>query len=367
MRPSYRPEPPESKRHSIAMASAFSDLAIAPGTPPMEAKLASEIPFGDGWQFEPKWDGFRCLAFRDGDAIELMSKTGKPLARYFPEVAEAIRALAKNRLVLDGELVLPVGDALSFGALQLRLHPAASRIEKLSRETPAQLMLFDALQIGGDVLVQRPLAERRTCLEQFMRRAAGPRLHLSPATRDPRVAVEWFARSGNALDGIVVKRVDAAYEPGERAMIKVKQQRTADCVVGGYRKGKSGVGSLLLGLFDHVGKLDYVGFTSSFSDEDRTALATKLAKDKGPSAFTGSSPGGVSRWSRGRDSAEWVPLKGDLVAEVAYDQVTGGRFRHGTTFLRWREDKRPDQCTQDQLEHELSPEALEQVLEKAAT
>ena len=226
-------------------------------------------------------------------------------------------------------------------------------------------MLFDALQIGTDVLVERPLAERRKVLERFMRRAAGPRLHLSPATSDPHIAADWFERSGKALDGIVVKRLEAPYEPGERAMIKVKQQRSADCVVGGYRKGKSGVGSLLLGLFDRSGKLDYVGFTSSFSDEDRAALAAKLAKDEGRSPFTGNSPGGVSRWSRGRDSSEWVPLKGDLVAEVVYDQVTGGRFRHGTTFLRWREDKRPDQCTRDQLEHELSPAALQYVLESA--
>jgi ATP-dependent DNA ligase len=331
----------------------------------MEAALANEIPGGEGWQFEPKWDGFRCLAFRDGEAVELMSKSGKPLARYFPEVAEAIAALPEKRLVLDGELVLPVGDALSFGALQLRLHPAASRIAKLSRETPAQLMLFDALQIGDEVVLERSLAERRRALERFMRGATGARLHLSPATGDGRIAADWFERSGKALDGIVVKQLGAAYQPGERAMIKVKQQRTADCVVGGYRKGKNGVGSLLLGLYDREGKLDYVGYTSSFSDEDRAALARKLAKDEGPSPFTGSSPGGTSRWSRGRGSSEWVPLKGDLIVEVIYDQVTGGRFRHGTTFLRWREDKRPDQCTRGQLEHELSPDAFEQVLEGA--
>jgi ATP-dependent DNA ligase len=198
-----------------------------------------------------------------------------------------------------------------------------------------------------------------------MREAAGPRLCLSPASDDGRVAAQWFERGGKALDGIVVKRLADTYRPGERAMVKVKQQRTADCVVGGYRKGKNGVGSLLLGLYDRAGKLDYVGFTSSFSDEDRAALAKKLARDEGPSPFTGNSPGGTSRWSRGRESNEWIPLKGDLVAEVIYDQVTGGRFRHGTTFLRWRPDKRPDQCTREQLEHELSPAALEQVFEGA--
>jgi ATP-dependent DNA ligase len=346
------------------MAQAFSGLAIPLDTPPMEARLAGEIPQEGGWQFEPKWDGFRCLAFRDRDAVELMSKSGKPLARYFPEIVEALLGLAESRFVLDGELVLPVGEVLSFAALQLRLHPAASRIARLAGETPTQLMLFDCLQIGDEAVIDRPLHERRERLERFMRQVAGPRLCLSPATADGGIAAEWFARSGKALDGIVVKRLDARYQPGERAMVKVKQQRTADCVVGGYRKGKNGVGSLLLGLYDSAGKLDYVGFTSSFSDEDRAALAKKLARDEGASPFSGSSPGGASRWSNGR-STEWVPLKGDLIVEVIYDQVTGGRFRHGTTFLRWREDKRPDQCTRDQLEHELSPRALEQVFEDA--
>lgn len=347
------------------MALAFSALAIPLETPPMEAKLANGIPAGSGWQFEPKWDGFRCLAFRDGDAVELMSKSGKALARYFPEIEEALGQLDGRRFVLDGEVVLPVGGALSFAALQLRLHPAASRIEKLSRETPAQLMLFDALQLGNKSLLGRPLSERRAALERFMRKAAGERLCLSPATDDPRIAAQWLERSGKALDGVVAKRLDAAYQPGERAMVKVKQQRTADCVVSGYRKGKNGVGSLLLGLYDGEGKLDYVGFTSSFSDEDRAALSRKLARDHGPSPFTGSSPGGASRWSGGR-SREWVALKGDLVAEVIYDQVTGGRFRHGTTFLRWRNDKRPDQCACAQLEHELSPAAFEEVIEEAS-
>ncbi|MGZ3172198.1 MAG: ATP-dependent DNA ligase [Croceibacterium sp.] len=357
-------EPASRKRLSSTMAPAFSALSIPLETPPMEAKLANEIPAGPGWQFEPKWDGFRCLSFRDGDAVELMSKSGKPLGRYFPEIAEALRRLDERRFVLDGELVLPLGDVLSFAALQLRLHPAASRIEKLSRKTPAQLMLFDALQLSDKSLLERPLFERRVALERFMRKAAGERLCLSPATDDPRIAAEWFERSGKALDGVVAKRLDAAYQPGERAIIKVKQQRTADCVVGGCRKGKNGVGSLLLGLYDGQGRLDYVGFTSSFSDEDRAALSKKLARDEGPSPFTGSSPGGASRWSHGR-SSEWVPLRGDLVAEVIYDQVTGGRFRHGTTFMRWRDDKRPDQCTRAQLEHELSPAVLEQVFEEA--
>jgi len=336
-------------------------MEIARDTPPMEAKLAEAIPDGAGWQFEPKWDGFRCLAFRDGGEVELMSKSGKPLGRYFPEIVEALRALKERRFVLDGELVLPVGDVLSFAALQLRLHPAASRIEKLSRETTAQLLLFDALRMGKRTLADAPLSERRAGLELFMAAAAGPRLLLSPATTDRRVAERWFAMTGGALDGIVAKRLDAPYQPGERAMIKVKQHRTADCVVGGYRLSGGKVGSLLLGLYDAAGKLDYVGFTSSFSDADKAALLGRLEPLHGAPAFTGNSPGGPSRWSRGK-STDWVALKPELVAEVSYDQVTGQRFRHGTTFVRWRPDKAPRQCTMEQLEHALRPAALAEFL-----
>ena len=324
-------------------------MAIPLDTPPMEAKLTDEVPAGDGWQFEPKWDGFRCLAFREGDAVELMSKSGKPLGRYFPEIVEALLALKERRFVLDGEQVLPRGEVLSFAALQMRLHPAASRIARLSRETPAQLMLFDCLQLGTKYLSGEPLMKRRSALERFMTETAGPRLLLSPCTTARRVAEKWFARTGGALDGIVAKRLDEPYRPGERAMTKVKQQRTADCVVGGYRMSGSSVSSLLLGLYDRAGKLDYVGFTSSFSAEGRRELAAKLKPYHGPSAFTGSAPGGVSRWSRGR-SREWVSLRAELVAEVIYDQVTGQRFRHGTTFRRWRPDKAPRQCTMEQLE-----------------
>ncbi|HTM95992.1 MAG TPA: ATP-dependent DNA ligase [Croceibacterium sp.] len=332
-------------------------MAIARDTPPMEAKLTDAIPHGEGWQFEPKWDGFRCLAFREDGDVSLMSKSGKPLARYFPEIVEALLSLKQKRFVLDGELVLPVGEALSFAALQMRLHPAASRVAKLSRETPAQLMLFDCLQLGTKDLSGKPLAERRKALEGFMADAASPRLLLSPVTTDRQVAERWFAHTGSALDGIVAKRLDQPYQPGERAMIKVKQQRTADCVVGGYRLSGNKVGSLLLGLYDAERKLNYVGYTSSFSTEDRAALLPKLEPVRGESAFAGSSPGGVSRWSNGR-STEWVALKAELVAEVGYDQVTGQRFRHGTTFVRWRPDKAPGQCTMEQLEHELRPAAL---------
>lgn len=340
------------------------NLALPIDTPPMEAKLAAAAPGGEGWQFEPKWDGFRCLAFRDGDRVELMSKSGKPLARYFPEIADALRALAETRLVLDGELILPVGEVLSFSALQLRLHPAASRIERLSRETPAQLMLFDCLQVGANQLIEASLADRRAALELFMKKAAGPRLLLSPATTDRQEAGRWLAASGGALDGIVAKRRDERYRAGERAMVKVKQQRTADCIVGGYRLSENTVGSLLLGLYDADGLLHYVGYTSSFSAAERETLLPLLETLRGESAFTGSSPGGKSRWSRGR-STEWFALRPERVAEVSYDQVTGQRFRHGTTFVRWRPDKASRQCTMEQLEHELRPAELARFLKPA--
>ena len=330
--------------------------------PPMEARLSDEIPHGEGWQFEPKWDGFRCLAFRDGDEVELRSKSGKPLGRYFPEIVAALATLDAPRFVLDGELVLPEGETLSFAALQLRLHPAATRIAKLARETPAQLLLFDCLQLGSQDLSERPLADRRSALEAFMHEAAGPRLMLSPSTLARPVAEAWFKQTGGALDGIVAKRIDEPYRAGERAMVKVKRQRTADCVVGGYRLSGETVGSLLLGLYDVAGKLNAVGFTSSFSAAERDELFAKLAPLRGASAFTGVSPGGPSRWSKGR-STEWVALRPVLVAEVVYDQVTGRRFRHGTTFVRWRPDKAPRQCTMDQLGHELRPAALARVLE----
>jgi ATP-dependent DNA ligase len=337
-------------------------LDVPPDTPPMEARLTDAIPEGEGWQFEPKWDGFRCLAFRDGASVELQSKSGKPLARYFPEIVEALLALEPAQFVLDGELVLPEGEALSFAALQLRLHPAASRVARLARETPAQLLLFDALQIGSRVLRDQPLSTRRAALEAFMDQAAGPRLLLSPATADPAVAQAWFERTGGALDGIVAKRLDQDYRSGERAMVKVKQQRTADCVVGGYRLSGGKVGSLLLGLYDPEGRLNSVGYISSFTDEARAELPALLEPLHGRSAFTGAAPGGPSRWSRGR-SSEWIALRPELVVEVIYDQVTGDRFRHGTTLLRWRPDKAPDQCTMEQLEHELRPAVLTELME----
>ncbi len=334
-------------------------FALPTTTAPMEAKLAAALPAGDAWQFEPKWDGFRCLVFRDGETVALMSKSGKPLDRFFPEVVAAVAAMAAPRFVVDGELVIDVGGVLSFDALQARLHPAASRIAKLSAATPAQLMLFDCLAVGDEVLLDAPLSTRRTALERLIAAERPPRPHVSPATRDAVAAEAWLAASGGALDGIVAKRRDQAYAPGERAMVKVKQVRTADCVIGGYRTlaGSDGVGSLLLGLFDADGRLDHVGFTSAIKDVDRAAVAERLAPFAGGTGFTGKAPGGPSRWSTDR-SAEWVPLRPELVVEVSYDQVTAGRFRHGTGFVRWRPDKAARQCTFDQLAPPLRPAEL---------
>ena len=322
---------------------------------PMEAKLVGELPDEPGWQFEPKWDGFRALLFRDGDTVEILSKSGKSLARYFPEILALIADIAAPRFVLDGELILPIGDILSFDALQARLHPAASRIAKLARETPAQLMLFDCLGVGGDALITRPLADRRAALEAFHAEYGGPSLLLSPCG-DIVAARSWLAQSGGALDGVVAKRIDDAYRPGERAMLKVKQHRTADCVVGGFRRTGDGrgVASLLLGLYDDEGLLNHVGYTSGIAAAEREDLAERLGPLIAAPGFSGKAPGGPSRWNDGRAS-KWEPLRAELVVEVVYDQVTGARFRHGTGLLRWRPDKAPAQCTMEQLVYELRP------------
>lgn len=334
---------------------------IAPGLEPMEAKLVAALPDGPGWQFEPKWDGFRCLVFKQGGDIVLQSKSGKPLARYFPEVAAGIAAMPVEQVVLDGELLIPVGGALSFEALQMRLHPAESRVRKLAAETPAQLMLFDCLwSPDAGELADKPLAERRTALERFHAAHGSPDLRLSPATEDPAAAQAWLDAAGAALDGVVAKRLDEPYRPGERAMLKIKRLRTADCVVGGFRYAakKREVGSLLLGLYDHAGLLHHVGFTSAIPAADRPALTSKLEALIEPPGFTGDAPGGPSRWSTER-SGEWQPLRSELVVEVRYDHVTGRRFRHGTGFLRWRPDKAPRQCTMEQLEGETRPALIE--------
>jgi ATP-dependent DNA ligase len=325
----------------------------------MEALLAAELPEGDGWQFEPKWDGFRCIARRDGGAVEMISRSGKPLGRYFPEVLEMLVRTKEKRFVSDGELILPLADRLDFEALQMRLHPAESRVRKLAKETPAQLMLFDLLEVGGERFDEKPLSDRRKAIERFHKANAVAGLLLSPATTDRNTALGWLKRSGGALDGVVAKRRDQPYRFGERAMVKVKQLRTADCVVGGFRysEKKPEVGSLLLGLYDGEGLLHHVGFTSAIPAKERPGLTKKLEALIEPPGFTGNAPGGLSRWATER-SAAWKPLKPELVVEVRYDQVTGRRFRHGTALLRWRPDKAPEQCTFEQLAPELRPSEI---------
>jgi len=342
----------------------FDRLGVKPGLPPMEAKLVDALPDGPGWRFEPKWDGFRCLAFRDGGAVHLQSKSGKPLGRYFPEMVAAVRGAPADRFVVDGELVVPVGGVLSFEALQMRLHPAPSRIRKLAAETPAQLILFDLLFHKETLYLNAPLSRRRQSLETLDLGADREDLILSPFTEDRVLAQFWLAAAGGALDGVVAKRSDGPYAPGERAMLKIKQLRTADCVVGGFRYGTGSrqVGSLLLGLYNDAGKLDHVGFTSAIPARDRAALAARLEALIAPPGFTGKAPGGPSRWSTDR-SADWEPLRPELVAEVRYDHVTGERFRHGTKFLRWRPDKAPGQCRMDQLQPEAGPAQLAAALE----
>lgn len=332
---------------------------IPTSLPAMEARLVAELPSDEGWQFEPKWDGFRCLAFRDGDRVELMSKSGKPLGRYFPELVAAAGLTHVEQWVLDGEIVLIVEGALSFDRLQLRLHPSASRIARLSRETPARLMLFDCLQLGDRLVAAEPLSKRRAALEDFAARHQPAPFQLSPATRDPAAARAWLERSGGALDGIVAKRLDQAYASGERAMLKHKVIRTADCVVGGYRLDATGeaLASLLLGLYDEEGRLHHVGYISSFSRAERIAVLERLRPLQAAPAFNGSAPGGPSRWTKAR-SSEWISLRPSAVVEVAYDQVTGRRFRHGTRFVRWRPDKAPGQCTMEQLQPALRPAEL---------
>ena len=330
---------------------------------PMEAQQVGELPLGEEWQYEPKWDGFRCLAFRDGDRVDLMSKSGKPLGRYFPDLVEALRDLRVSRFVLDGEIVIPVEKMLSFDELLLRIHPAASRVRTLAEAHPAMFIVFDLLvSDAGKSLVREPLAVRRVALEEFATRYLRGRsaVRLSPATTSERTVKRWFASVGSALDGVIAKRRDLPYQTGERTgMQKLKQHRTADCVVGGFRYASKArvVGSLLLGLYDADGLLDHVGFCSALSAAERKASTPKLEMLIGKPGFTGRAPGGPSRWSTAR-SAEWEPLKTKLVVEVEYDHFTGGRFRHGTGFLRWRPDKAPRQCTMRQVEREAASSLL---------
>ncbi|MGI8548681.1 MAG: ATP-dependent DNA ligase [Gemmatimonadaceae bacterium] len=323
---------------------------------PMEALSVDELPQGEEWQYEPKWDGFRCLAFRDGDDVELRSKAGKSLSRYFPETVAALRALDATKFVLDGEIVVPASEALSFDALLQRIHPAASRIKKLSTETPGVYIVFDLLvNARGKLLADLPLHKRRPQLDEFAAKvfdaASKQSIRLSPYSGDIRAARGWLeGRVG--LDGVVAKRLDLSYASGERTgMQKVKRVRSADCVVGGFRYASKGhvIGSLLLGLYGADGLLNHVGYTSSLSAAERAALVPKLEKLVKPPGFTGKAPGGPSRWSTKR-SSEWEPLAPELVVEVSYDHFSQDRFRHGTMFMRWRPDKAPRQCMIDQVE-----------------
>jgi ATP-dependent DNA ligase len=326
---------------------------IKPPLPPMETRSVEEIPSEPDWQYEPKWDGFRCIAFRDSDNVFLQSKAGQPLARYFPDVTEALAKLPAKNFVLDGELAIPVSGALSFDELQLRLHPAASRVAKLAKAHPAIFIVFDLLGQNRQSFLKRSLRDRRRLLEKFARQnfKSTKAIRLSPATTDLKQATKWFEKAGGDLDGVIAKRLDMPYASGERtAAVKIKQIRSADCVIGGFRYASAAkiLGSLLLGLYDDDGLLHHVGFTSAFKTEERRALTKKFEALRKLPGFTGNAPGGPSRWSTER-SAEWEPVDPKIVVEIAYDHFTGDRFRHGTKILRWRKDKPPKQCTMDQV------------------
>ncbi len=324
----------------------------------MEAQAIDALPEEPGWRFEPKWDGFRALVIKEGEGVEIWSKSGKPLARYFPEIVALVAGLPEAEFLLDGELILPIGDVLSFDALQQRLHPAESRIRRLAHETPAQLMLFDLLALNGGALGGQPLAERRAELERFHARHDVPSLLLSPQADDVEQARAWLLASGGALDGVVAKRADQPYLPGERGWAKVKQHRSADCVVGGIRRAADGgVASLLLGLYGDDGLLHHIGFVAGLPAAERRALGARVAPHLGGAGFTGKAPGGASRWTGGKERS-YEPLAPALVVEVLYDQVTADRLRHGARLLRWRPDKATTQCRMDQLIRELRPSEL---------
>jgi len=354
-----------------------SSFAIEPPIEPMLAKIADDLPDGGGYLYEPKWDGFRAIVFRTGADLFIQSRDLRPLDRYFPELHDALLANVPDRSVVDGEIVIATARGLDFDLLQLRLHPAASRVAKLAKETPSAFVAFDLLALDGRDLRSTPQSERRVVLERALARAKPP-IHLTPMTRDPLVARQWLARfEGAGLDGVVAKPELGAYEPGKRTMIKVKHARTADCVVAGFRWHKTGpgvlIGSLLLGLYDEKGSLHHVGVTSSFTMAKRKALALELAPlregaleghpwrdwaEAGSGEMT-RMPGGQSRWSAGKDLS-WEPLRIERVCEVKYDHMQGSRFRHAAIFQRWRPDKPPRDCRYDQLEV-TTPYELEKV------
>lgn len=328
----------------------------------MEARSVDEIPRGKDWQYEPKWDGFRCLLSRNGGDVDLRSKSGEDLARYFPEIVAAALTRRADRFTLDGEIVVPHGRSFSFDALLQRIHPAASRVKKLSQETPALYLVFDLLATSREKhLAGKTLRERRPALEAFAKASLKSSLfRLSPSTTSYATAKKWLAQSGGGSDGVIAKRIDLPYQAGNRdGMQKIKKFRSADCVIGGFRyatnklSGRKVVGSLLLGLYDDDGLLHHVGFTSAIKAEEKPALTDRLEALIGEPGFTGNAPGGPSRWSTDR-SAQWCPLKPKLVIEVCYDHFSGERFRHGTSILRWRPDKAPRQCTFEQLKQKAA-------------
>lgn len=333
--------------------SSFKRLPVRPPIEPMEAKSVQDIPTGKGWLYEPKWDGFRCIAFRDGDDVALQSKSGQPLERYFPEIVDALQALKTDAFILDGELTIELEGKLDFDAILQRIHPAASRVKRLAVETPAVYALFDALSLEKQPrLYDQPLKKRRPELEAFAQRFLGKntRLGLSPATTDIKAAREWLTGGLAHFDGVIAKKLDEPYHFGDRnAVVKIKRVYTADCVIGGFRLAKDGktIASLLLGLYDDAGLLHLVGFVGSMSAAERARAAELLKPIVEPPGFTGAQPGGPSRW--GSREAQWHPVAPRVVVEVQYDRVTGDRFRHGARLLRWRPDKAPRQCTMDQM------------------
>ncbi|GHF71861.1 ATP-dependent DNA ligase [Amycolatopsis bartoniae] len=348
------------------------DLPVLPPVRPMLAKAVHEVPRAPGLRYEPKWDGFRCVVFRDGDEVELGSRNDRPLTRYFPELVDLLKEALPPRCVVDGEIVIVTERGLDFESLQLRLHPAASRVRKLAEETPASFVVFDLLALGDRDLTEEPFAERRRLLEGVVS-GEFARVHLTPMTEDPDVAQDWFNRfEGAGFDGVMAKPADQPYEQDRRVMWKVKHERTADCVVAGFRwhKDGNGVGSLLLGLYDEAGTLHHVGVASSFTAARRKELVEELAPLRENALEThpwrrwaeahleadGRMPGGQSRWSAGKDLA-WEPVRTELVAEVRYEHVQSGRFRHGTRLVRFRPDRTPESCTYGQLE-EVPPAEL---------
>jgi ATP-dependent DNA ligase len=326
----------------------------------MEAQSVETIPVGQEWQYEPKWDGFRCLLMRNAETVAMWSKSGQDLSRYFPEVVAAVLTLREKSFILDGEIIVPVKGRFSFDALLQRIHPAASRVKTLAEQTPALFLAFDLLKKGRSKLKVKPLAKRREQLEEFAaHNFSGTLFRLSPVSMKPQDARRWLASAGDGSDGVIAKRIDLAYQAGNRdGMQKIKRYRSADCIIGGFRygenvqAGRKVVGSILLGLYDADGVLHHVGFSSGIKAKDKPALTDKLEAVRQDRSFTGNAPGGPSRWSTKR-SSEWQPVRPKYVVEVSYDHFTGGRFRHGTSILRWRPDKKPAQCTFEQVDQKI--------------